>query len=141
MTSTCPNNNKIFDDFLFNSGLIDKNLDDISKAYQRRRVYYTICVLLRLALVGLILQLKDKAWLPYVIGVFALYSWINLLFFRKEDNQWWSNKFQAIISILLFLSSILIIFKTNLVPTYILSLLMFVSVGGGVFQSLLIPSC
>jgi len=141
MTSTCPNNNKIFDDFLFNSGLIDRNLDDISKAYQRRRVYYTICVLLRLALAGLILQLKDKWWLPYVIGIIALYSWINLLFFRKEDNQWWSNKFQATISILLFLSSILIILKPNLVPTYILSLLMFISVGGGVFQSLLIPSC
>ena len=141
MTSTCPNNNKIFDDFLFNSGLIDKNLDDISKAYQRRRVYYTICVLLRLALTGLILQLKDKWWLPFLTLLVSFLSSINLLFFRKDNNQWWSNKFQATISILLFLSSILIIFKANLVPTYILSLLMFISVGGGVFQSLLIPSC
>ena len=141
MKTTCPNNNIIFDNFLFNSGLIDKNLNNNSKACQRRRVYYTICVLLRLALAGLVLQLKDKTWIPYITGIFSLYSSINLLFFRKEDNQWWSNKFQAIIAILLFIFSLLIILKTNLVPTYTLSLIMFISVGGGVFQSLLIPSC
>jgi hypothetical protein len=141
MEKTCPNNNIIFDNFLFNSGLINKNLDNDSKAYQRRRVYYTICVLLRLALAGLVLQLKDKSWIPYVTGIFSLYSSINLLFFRKEDNQWWSNKFQAIIAILLFICSVLIILKTNLVPTYSLSLIMFISVSGGVFQSLLISSC
>jgi hypothetical protein len=141
METRCPNSNKIFDNFLFDSGLIDKNLDNNSKAYQRRRVYYTICVLLRLGLAGLVLQLKDKIWIPYVIGIISLYSFINLLFFRKEDAQWWSNKFQTIIAILLFIFSILIILKVDLVPTYTLSLLMFISVFGGVFQSLLIPSC
>lgn len=138
---SCPNNNKIFDNFLFNSGLIDKNLDDSTKAYERRRIYYTICVLLRFAIAGLALQLKDKIWLPYVVGIFSLYSSINLIFLRKEDNQWWSNKYQAIISILLFISSVLIIFKVHFIPTYILSLLLFISVFGGIFQSLLNPSC
>ena len=138
---TCPNNNKTFDNFLFNSGLIDKNLDDDAKAYERRRVYYTICVLLRFAIAGLALQLKDKIWLPYVIGIISLYSAINLIFLRKEDNQWWSNKYQGGISILLFISSLLIILKVDFVPTYILSLLLFMSVSGGIFQSLLNPSC
>jgi hypothetical protein len=139
--SSCPNKNKVFDTFLFKSGLIDENLNDADKAYQRRRVYYTICVLYRLALAGIVLQLKDKTWLPYLVGLSSLYSIIILIFFRKEDKQWWSNKFQIGISILLFISSLLIILKVKIIPTYILSLLLFISVLGGVFQSLLIPSC
>lgn len=137
----CPNNNKIFDNFLFNSGLIDKNLNDVEKAYQRRRVYYTICITLRLFLAGLLLQLKDKKWLPYITAVISLYAVISLLFFRKQDNQWWSNNFQLWIGILMLISSILLIFNKNIIPTYTLSLIFFISIFGGVFQSLLIQSC
>ena len=138
--TTCPNNNKIFDNFLFESGLINEKLSDVDKAYQRRRVYYTICVLIRLAIAGLLLQLKDKNYIPYIVAVIYFFSIINMSFYRKEDNQWWSNKFQLVMSISMFISSLLIIFKTGL-PTYFLSLIFFLSVFGGVFQSLLIPSC
>jgi hypothetical protein len=136
----CPNNNKIFDKMLFESGLIDDNLSDVDKAYQRRRVYYTICIMIRLAIAGLVLQLKDKEFMPYVIGIISIYPIISLGFYRTEDNQWWSNKFQLAISIALFISCLLIILKTQ-IPKYIPSLILFISVFGGVFQSLLIPSC
>ena len=138
--TTCPNNNKIFDNFLFKSGLINEKLSDADKAYQRRRVYYTICVLIRLAIAGLLLQLKDHKYIPYIVAVIYFFSIINMSFYRKEDNQWWSNKFQLVMSISMFISSLLIILKTGL-PTYFLSLIFFLSVFGGVFQSLLIPSC
>ena len=138
--TTCPNNNKIFDNFLFKSGLINENLSDDDKAYQRRRVYYTICIFIRLAIAGLLLQLKDNEYLPYVIAFIYFFSIIYIRCYRKEENQWWSNKFQLGISIALFISSLLIIFKTGL-PTYFFSLIFFISIFGGVFQSLLIPSC
>ena len=93
-TTSCPNSNKIFNNFLFNSGLIDANLDNDSKAYQRRRVYYTICVFLRLALAGLVLQLKDKIWIPYLIGIFSLI--LSILVFIT------SNFLFIIISLLFF---------------------------------------
>ena len=139
--NTCPNNNKIFDNFLFNSGLIDNTLNDTEKAYQRRRVYYTICITLRLFLAGLLLQLKDKKWLPYITAIISLYALISLGFFRKQDNQWWSNNFQLLIAILMFIASILLIFNVNIIPTYSLSLIFFISIFGGIFQSLLIQSC
>ena len=66
---SCPNSNKVFDNFLFKSGLIDANLSPTEKAFQRRRVYYTICVVLRLLIAGLLLQFKDKQWLPYVTAI------------------------------------------------------------------------
>lgn len=137
---SCPNSNKIFDNFLFKSGLIDNNLSDTDKAFQRRRVYYTICIFIRLAIAGLVLQLKDKEFLPYILALISIYPIISLGFYRKQDNQWWSNTFQLIIAIALFVSSLLIIFKVG-IPTYIPALILFISVFGGVFQSLLIPSC
>ena len=137
---SCPNNNKIFDSFLFDSGLINKNLSVADKAYQRRRVYYMICILIRLAIAGLVFQLKDKKFMPYVLAVISIYPIISLGFYRKEDNQWWSNKFQLVIAIALLISSLLIIFKVG-IPTYIPALILLLSVFGGVFQSLLIPSC
>lgn len=138
--SKCPNNNKDFDNFLFKSGLIDDNLSSEDKAYQRRRVYYTICITLRLLLAGLILQLKDKAWVPYVFAFFSGYSVYNYTFNRKEYNQWWSNKFQLAMAVIGFIVSILIIFKVG-IPTYTMALVFFISIFGGVFQSLLVPSC
>lgn len=136
---SCPNNNKVFDKPL--SFLFDKDITPEDMAYQRRRVYYTICVFLRLAIAGLLLQLKDKVWIPYIVGIVSLYSIYSLGFVRTEDNQWWSNKFQLIMAILLFIVSILIIFKVKQIPTWTMSLLFFISIFGGVFQSLLIKSC
>ena len=137
---TCPNSNKIFDNFLFGSGLINNDLNPTDKAYERRRVYYTICITFRLLIAGLLLQLRDKAWVPYVVAIGSLIASINLAFFRKEDNQWWSNNFSLAMNLLLFIASLLIIFKTGL-PTYSLSFIFLFSILGGVFNSLLVPSC
>ena len=136
----CPNSNKIFDNFLYGSGLIDKNLSSTQKAYERRRIYYTICVTFRLFIAGLLLQLRDKVWLPYVVAIFSLIAIINLAFFRKQDDQWWNNNFSLAMNILLFIASILIICKTGL-TTYSLSFIFFFSILGGVFKSLTVPSC
>jgi hypothetical protein len=137
---TCPNSNKIFDNFLFGSGLINNDLSPTDKAYERRRVYYTICITFRLLIAGLLLQLRDKAWVPYVVGVGSLIAIVNLAFLRKQDNQWWSNNFSLAMNLLLFIASVLIIFKTGL-PTYSLSFIFLFSILGGVFNSLLVPSC
>jgi hypothetical protein len=136
----CPNSNKIFDGFLFDSGLIDKNLSPTDKAFQRRRVYYTICIALRVLIAGLMLQLKDKIWLPYIVALGSLIAVINLQFFRKEDNQWWSNNFSLIMNLLLLIVCVLIIFKTG-VPTILIPLIFLLTIFGGIFQSLLTPSC
>ena len=124
---SCPNSNKIFDNFLFGSGLINNDLNPTDKAYERRRVYYTICITFRLLIAGLLLQLRDKEWVPYVVAIGSLIASINLAFFRKEDNQWWSNNFSLAMNLLLFIASLLIIFKTGL-PTYSLSFIFLFSI-------------
>ena len=135
----CPNSNKIFNSFFYDTGLIDKNLPPELKAYERRRVYYTICIVFRLLIAGLLLQFRDKIWLPYFVAFISFFASINLYFFRTEDNQWWSNKFSLTINLLLFIFSVLIILEK--VPTWSLAFIMYFSILGGIFQSLLIPSC
>ena len=138
---SCPNSNKIFDNFFYETGLINKNLSPELKAYERRRVYYTICIVLRLLIAGLLLQLRDKVWLPYIVAFISFIASINLFFFRTEDNQWWSNKFSLIMNLLLFIFSVLIILEVKQIPTWSLAFIMYFSILGGIFQSLLIPSC
>jgi hypothetical protein len=139
MTCTFNGNHK-FNNLLFDSNLINKDLPDFAKAFQRRRLYLTFCIMLRLAMAGIVLQLKDKHWLPYVIGVICLYPIVNLGFFSKPGEQWWSNTFQLVVSIALFLACLLLIFSVN-IPTFVLPLILYISVIGGVFQAMLIPSC
>jgi len=138
---SCPNSNKIFDSLFYETGLIDKNLTPELKAYERRRVYYTICIVLRLLIAGLLLQFRDKKWIQYLVAIISLLAVINLFFFRTEDNQWWSNNFSIFINLSLFIFSILIIFEIKQIPTWILAFIMYFSILGGLFQSLLIPSC
>ena len=135
---SCPNSNKQFDNFL--SFFINKNVSSSQKAYERRRLYYTVCIIFRLFIAGLLLQLRDKPWLPYIVAFITGYSIINLIFFRTQDNQWWSNNFSLTMSIIMFITSILLIFKVN-ITTYSLPFLFLSTIMGGFFNSLTQKSC
>lgn len=134
---SCPNNDPRFDQFLFGSGLIDQNAPDV--AYQRRRVYYTICVLFRLFLAGLVYQLKDHEYIPFVVGFAAVVSMINLYPKINNTRQWWSIKFQFAIAIILAVSSILVYYKK--IRSDVLPITLYLSVIGGVIVSLFVKSC
>jgi hypothetical protein len=79
----CPNSNKQFDNFL--SLFIDNDVSSTERAYERRRLYYTVCITFRLFIFGLLLQLRDKVWLPYIVALITGYSIINLIFFRTQE--------------------------------------------------------
>jgi hypothetical protein len=134
---SCPNSDPSFDKMLFNSGLIDPNASDIP--YQRRRMYYTICILFRLFLAGLVYQLKDKSYIPFIVGIFSILAILNL--YPKLDNtrQWWSVKYQFAISVILLVSSVLVYYK--LIRSDIIPLALYASVIGGILISLTVKSC
>jgi uncharacterized membrane protein (UPF0136 family) len=134
---SCPNNDPRFDSFLFGSGLIDPNAPDI--AYQRRRVYYTICVLFRLFLAGLVYQLKDHDYIPFVIGLASVVAIFNLYPRLNNTRQWWSIKFQFLISVVLLVSSVLVYYKK--IKSDIIPFTLYASVTGGVILSLFVKSC
>ena len=133
----CPNGDKLFDGLFYETGLITN--DESLRSFERRRVYYLVCIMFRLFLAGLLLQLKDKEYTPYIVMFVSTLTILNLSF-RKNNKQWWSIYFQMFIAILLFIVSSLIISGTN-IPTSFLSGIYYISIFGGIYQSLLIPSC
>jgi len=134
---SCPNNDPRFDAFLFKSGLIDPESPDT--AYQRRRVYYTICIMLRLLLAGLVFQLKDHEYIPFIVGLAAILTIVNLYPRINSTRQWWSIKYQFFISLILLLSCVLVYFKK--IRSDIIAFILYASVIGGVALSFFVKSC
>ena len=83
----------------------------------RKRVYYTICIFIRLTLAGIIYYLRNKKYLPYIIILLCLLT-IYRLFKNLNGKFWWSRKFHVLICLLLIINSILII-KKNKYQKYI----------------------
>ena len=127
----CPNIDKNSIKFLKNIGM-NPTIEN------RKIVFLTICIFVRLIIAGLAYQYRNKKWLPYLIIIlcgfiiYNLYKTLNL-------NNWWSKKFHILINILLINVSILIIFK-KLDSKYI-SYLLYIDVIGGFIHSLLIKRC
>ena len=131
MKNNCPNIDK---DTL--SGF--KNIGVKMNIENRKILFYTLCVVLRLFIAGLVYQLKDKNWLPYIIILFS-----SLIIYRLHDkidgNFWWSRKFHLFICFSLIIVSVLKI--NGYISGEYLSYLLYIDVGFGFLHSLTIKRC
>ena len=131
MKKNCPNIDKYTLSGLKNIG-VKMNIEN------RKILFYTLCVVLRLFIAGLVYQLKDKHWLPYIIISFSL-----LIIYRLHDkidgNFWWSRKFHMFICFLLIVVSVLKI--NGYVNGKYLSYLLYIDVGFGFLHSLTVKRC
>ena len=139
-SSVCPNSDPNFDKILYKFTSIHSSNYPIF----RKKVYYFICIVIRLILYSLITYYKNKAFIPPLIllfSTFTSYHLYNDIYIIKNNKQWWSKSFQFIISILLMIVSILLLFKVKNISTNIIPLLLFISLFGGIIQSLFIDFC
>ena len=103
---------------------------------QRKMLFYFVCIWVRFALYSLVFYFKDNIYMPYILLLISLFSIANLSKTLNQTQQWWSKKFQFIISVLLFISCLLVIFyKINPV---VMPLILYISLIGGITQSLFI---
>lgn len=146
MINGCPNDDpnftKILAKLFYN--------DDVSKITPqiRQDIFSCICVPLRIFLFFMIYLLRNQYWIYYITAIFSFMAIILLLQQKMNKNnqekQWWSKSFQLIMAILVFFFSLnmIINFKNlNNSYRYIVPLLLFISLLGGVFQSLFIDFC
>jgi hypothetical protein len=134
--SECPNSDPRFDK------VMSKFFDITAKDYpsKRKMVYYGICIWVRLALYTYIYYKRDEKYIPYLVGVLALGAIINLQ--SSLDNpgkQWWSKRFDLLISVLLLLSCIGVV--NGKVPSVYIPVLLYVSLIGGILQSFAVTFC
>lgn len=100
----------------------------------RTQLYYLVCIVFRLALYNLVWVLRKEWYTPIIVGVFAFMAIIHLsrTAFQPNQYQWWSKKFQFVMSIFVFFCCIATYLKK--VPTILLPLLLYSSLLGGLLQ-------
>ena len=128
---TCPNSE-------VNTNLFLKKIGINPTPENRSRIFYTICIFVRLLIAGLALQFKNNKWLPYLVIIFSLITSIRL-YNNLYGSWWWSRTYHLIISILLIFVSVLVIIN-KCKPEYI-AYLLYIDVLGGFFQSLGVERC
>ena len=132
--TTCPNGDPNFN-------LVLQKLVGNSKPETRKAVFYGVCIPVRLILYGLVLYFHNYPAIPYIVGLLAAVAIMNLLpsFWTTGQQQWWSKRFQAIMSILIALTCLLVIL--NKVGSIYIPVFLFISLGSGVLQSFINPIC
>lgn len=141
----CPNSDTNF------NKILDKLFGNHSPE-TRKKVFYLICIIVRLFLYSLIYIYKDYNWMPYILSIFSAFSIYHLYSDISQNvnnnQQWWSKKFELIISILVFISCITLIIqrltntsKDKQISTSIPPILLFISLFTGLFQSFFVKFC
>lgn len=100
----------------------------------RTQLYYMVCILFRLALYNLVFVLRNEWYIPIIVGLFSLLSIVHLSFsaFQHNQRQWWSKKFQLVMSVLILLCCIGT--YCGCIPTLVVPCLLYISIIGGLIQ-------
>lgn len=130
----CPNGDKNF------NKILEKMLGHPPTPNERNNIYYFVCILLRLSIASFLLICKDRPWIPYIFLIGSALSIINYYSSGLEGDQWWSKRFQLIMAILIFSTAVLQA-SCNCVNTFILPILFFISITGGIIQSFIVKRC
>ena len=122
MEMGCPNSDPNFNKIIGN------------KTPGERSALYVLCVLVRFTLYSGVYKYREESWMRWVVALLSLFSIFQLT--RPTPNrQWWSKKFQLVMSVLVILSATFIQ-NTKAMPTF-----MFISLLGGVLQRIQVTVC
>jgi uncharacterized membrane protein YhhN len=127
-TDECPNS-----DPGFNKIIGERTPEERSKLF-------IVCVLVRTLLYSGVYVYRDKEWMPWVVGILALFSIFQLYTSDSpEGRQWWSKKFQLLMAILVLIAALLVKFKG--LDSRSMAGLLFTSLLGGILQRSQVKFC
>ena len=134
--SGCPNSDPNFDK------VMSTWFDTTSKDYpsNRKKVYYGICIWVRLILFTLIFHYRKHKYTPYILAVFSLlsiYHYKDII--KNPGKQWWSKRFDLAIAVALLISTMLVIKKK--IDPVVMPLILYTSLFGGIITSFFITFC
>ena len=134
----CPNDDPSFTRTMYTIGLLKKGMSAKEILQMRAQVYYCICIIIRAALIVAVYHWRNSLITRVLVFVGAMIGVINLGS-RMTGTQWWSKKFQFIMSCLIVVLVILTHF--NMVDSLSIAAAMLVSLLGGVAQSFAVGFC
>jgi len=119
-------------------GFLKKGMSAKAILQMRAQVYYCICIIIRAALIVAVYHWRNASITRVLVFVGAMIGVINLGT-RMNGNQWWSKKFQFIMSVIIV--GLVILTHYNMVDSRSMSVAMLVSLLGGVAQSFVVGFC
>ena len=140
MTSkrVCPNDDPSFTQIMYAIGFLKKGMSAKAIIQMRAQVYYCICIIVRAALIVAVYHWRNSMITRVLVFVGAMIGVINLGS-RMTGTQWWSKKFQFIMSCLIV--GLVILTHFNMVDSRSIAAAMLVSLLGGVAQSFAVGFC
>jgi hypothetical protein len=134
----CPNDDPSFTTILYKMGMLSHDMSPNEVVAMRMRIYYCICIIIRAALIVAVYHWRNYSLTRVLVFMGAMLGVINLGG-RMIGNQWWSKKFQFIMSIIIAVTVILTQLKK--IGSWSMSAAMLVSLAGGVAQSFAVRFC
>jgi hypothetical protein len=134
----CPNDDPSFTTMLYKMGMLRHDMSPKEVVAMRMRIYYCVCIIVRAALIIAVYHWRNSSITRVLVFVGAMLGVINLGR-RMVGNQWWSKKFQFIMSIIIAVTVILTQLKK--IGSWSMSAAMLVSLAGGVAQSFAVRFC
>jgi phosphoglycerol transferase MdoB-like AlkP superfamily enzyme len=134
----CPNDDPSFTSILYKMGMLSHDMSPNEVVAMRMRIYYCICIIIRAALIVAVYHWRNYSITRVLVFMGAMLGVINLGS-RMTGTQWWSKKFQFIMSVIIVCLVILTHF--NMVDSRSMSIAMLVSLLGGVAQSFAVGFC
>ena len=134
----CPNDDPYFTRMMYRMGLLKRGMSAHELVEKRRLVYYSICIVVRAVLIVTVYHWRNVRFVQLLVLLGALAGVMNLSR-RVDGTQWWSKRFQLMMSIILVVVIVLVYFG-RLKP-WVIPAAMLVSLLGGVLQSFVVGFC
>ena len=134
----CPNDDPYFTRTMYRMGLLKRGMSARELVERRRLVFYFICIVVRATLIVAVYYWRNVVFVQAVVLVGALVGVFNLSS-RIDGTQWWSKKFQLMMSVIIVVLVILVYFGR--VKSWVIPAAMLASLLGGILQSFLVGFC
>jgi hypothetical protein len=135
---TCPNDDPYFTRTMYRIGLLKKGMKAKEIVDTRKCVYYSICIIVRASLIAAVYYLRNSLVVQFLVLLGATGGIVNLGN-RMTGNQWWSKKFQFIMSIVI--AGLVILTFIKKVKAWTIPAAMLFSLVGGIIQSFVVGFC
>lgn len=134
----CPNDDPYFTRTMYRIGLLRKGMTAKEIVQRRKQVYYSICILVRTLLIVIVYYLRSSLIIQLLVLLGAFVGIINLGK-RMDGNQWWSKKFQFVMSVII--AGLVILTFLKKVKAWTIPAAMLLSLMGGILQSFMVGFC
>ena len=134
----CPNDDPYFTRTMYRIGLLRKGMTAEEIVQRRKQLYYSICIIIRALLIAIVYYLRNSLVMQFLVLMGAVVGIVNLGK-RMDGNQWWSKKFQFVMSIVI--TGLVVLTFLKKAKSWTIPAAMLFSLVGGIIQSFVVGFC